>query len=320
MITSRPVCVAAAALLLAWPVIAAPGSVKKPPHVIHIVGYNDMREMLTAASAAIEQAHPDIKIDLDLPATKAAPSALIDGRAALAPMGAAMLPAEREAVRARWGNEPVEVRIAHDSLNPRALSSPVGVLVAPDNPLREIRLSAVRAAFTGAGQLRWGDLGARDDWADKPVHAYTLASDTAIGRYLLTGALVAQDFAPSCRTFHQSRDVISAVAADRYGIGLANLNHADGPVRALAITDAEGRRRLPDRATIVSGAYPFDRVLLIYARRGKDGAVEPDARLVLDFLLSRRGQAIIEGGSLGYLPLNAQERAVERRKLGFSIT
>ncbi len=286
-----------------------------PTHVIRLVGYNDMHDMLATAAAAIEQAHPGVEIALDLRSTRSAPPALIDGSAALAPMGAPMDPADRAAIRVRWGADPIEIRIAHDSLSPKALSSPTAVLVARDNPLRSITLSAVRAAFAGTAPLHWGDLGARGEWSGKPVHLYGLASDTAIGRYLLDGPLAKAAFATSYRAFHQSRDVAAAVAADRYGIGLANLNHAMGGTRALVLIDAAGHRHVPDRAEIVSGRYPFDRFLLVYARREPDGAIEPYARLILDFLLSSAGQSIISHGKLGYLPLNDTERIAERHKI-----
>lgn len=285
------------------------------PRVIRIVGYNDMREMLTAIAPRVEALHPDVRIILDLPATRAAPAALIDGRATLAPMGAEMDAVDRAALRARWGSDPAEIRVAHDSLSPGALSSPTGVLVARDNPLREMSLAMVRAAFTAATPpSRWGDLGARGAWARQPVHLYCLAPDTAIGRHLLAGPLAGAAFAPACHLFHQSRDVAAAVAADRFGIGLANLNHAGGATRALALLDASGRH-LPDRAGIMSSSYPLDRFLLVYARRDRHGAIEPDAAMVLDFLLSPVGQASIAHGTLRYLPLNPREVAVERMKL-----
>ncbi|MDB5708909.1 MAG: Phosphate binding protein [Sphingomonas bacterium] len=285
------------------------------PRVIRIIGYNDMREMLTAIAPRIEALHPDVQILLDLPATKAAPGALIGGRSTLAPMGAEMEPADRAALRARWGGDPVEIRVAHDSLSPAALSSPTGVLVARDNPLREMPLATVRTAFAAATPpAHWGDLGARGAWARQPVHLYCLAPDTAIGLHLLRGPLAGERFTPTCHFFHQSRDVAAAVAADRLGIGFANLNHAGGATRALTLVDASGRH-LPNRAGIMSGSYPLDRFLLVYARRDRRGGVEPDAAMVLDFLLSRAGQASIAQGTLGYLPLNPREVAAERLKL-----
>lgn len=285
------------------------------PHVVRIVGYNDMREMLAAAAPRITDLHPGVRIVLDLPATRAAPAALIDGRSVLAAMGAAMDPADRAALRARWGGNPLEIRVAHDSLSPAALSSPIGVIVARGNPLASLPLATVRAAFTGAAPpTRWGDLGARGAWADRPVHLYGLAPDTAIARYLLDGPLAATGFTSALRTFHQSRDVAAAVASDHFGLGITSLNRAGGATRALALSDAAGTHR-PDRAGILSGHYPLDRFLLVYVRRDGRGAIEPEAAMVLDFLLSRAGQAAIAHGTLGYLPLNPRELAMERAKL-----
>ncbi|MDH7974469.1 substrate-binding domain-containing protein [Sphingomonas sp. AR_OL41] len=301
------------ALAVSLSVGAAPA-----PQVIRIVGYNDMREMLAAAAPRIEARHPNVRIVLDLPATRAAPAALIDGSSVLAPMGAAMDPADRAALRARWGGDPLEIRVAHDSLSAAALSSPIGVIVARDNPLTSLPLATIRAAFTGtAPPARWGDLGVRGAWAAQPVHLYGLASDTAIARYLLQGPFAATGFTATVRTSRQSRDVATAVANDRFGLGITSLNRAGGATRALALSDAAGTHR-PDRAGIRSGHYPFDRFLLVYARRDRRGGIEPEAAMLLDFLLSRAGQAIIAHGTLGYLPLNRHELATERARLGVS--
>lgn len=42
-------------------------------------------------------------------------------------------------------------------------------------------------------------------------------------------------------------------------------------MKALAIVDDRGIARMPTRTGIQSGSYPFDRFLLIYARREADG-------------------------------------------------
>ena len=283
-----------------------------------IVGYNDMDEMLTLIVAAVEAEHPDLDITLDLRSTRSAPAALIAGTSLLAPMGAAMQPADRAAFRAAWGSEPVEFRVAHDSLTPGALSSLTGVLVGRFNPLRRIDLRLLRRIFAPTREApvtRWGQLGARGDWSMRTLYPVALAADTAIGAYLLTGPLHADRYRDGVRGELQSRDVAATVAADPLAIGLANLNRAGSDLRALAITDDAGVVRAPSGAGIRSGRYPLDRFLLVYARRGADGHLAPPARLALDMLLSARGQALIARGSRGYLRLNEHERSNERRKL-----
>lgn len=65
-------------------------------------------------------------------------------------------------------------------------------------------------------------------------------------------------------------------------------------------------------AGMVSGRF-----LLVYARRDRRGAIDPDAAMIIDFLPSSAGQASIARHTLGYRPLNPHEVAEEHRELQF---
>ena len=116
---------------------------------IVVVGYNDMRDMLEALVPLFAAAHPDIRIRLDLPGTRFAPSALAKGESAFAPMGAEFTPAQLAEYRAAVGADPLEFRVAHASLDPHALSGPLAVFVHRDNPLASVTVDQLRRVYTG---------------------------------------------------------------------------------------------------------------------------------------------------------------------------
>jgi phosphate transport system substrate-binding protein len=316
MIASRSPLIAAALLAVTSGGAAQP----KPDYEtadgrFRIVGYNDMDEMLLAAAKCIQGGPAGIRFEFDLKSTRAAPAALIAGRSILAPMGAEMGPADRVAFRAAWGSDPIEFRIAHDSLTRGTLSSPTGILVARVNPLRRITLDQVRHIFTdqpGRSTIStWRALGIANTADIRPVG---LAADTAIGRFVLN-ALRADRYTVRFEGMRQSHDAAAIVAADPTAIALANLNFAGPDVRALTIIDDRGIARAPTRTGIRSGGYPLDRFLLIYVRQEADGRIAPAARILLESLLSPAGQAAIGRQSRGYIPLNPRELADERIKL-----
>ena len=291
-----------------------------PDGAIRVVGYNDMDEMLEALAARYRVLHPEIRFALVLNGTRTAPPALINGSSAFAPMGAELRDADRRAYAAAWGGEPAEIRVAHDSLKPGALSSPTGVFVAAGNPLEEISLSDLQRLFAageGSDAIEsWGELGLGGSWERSPVHTVGLGSGTAIGAFILRHVLHSSAFAPSYRGFLQSRAAAAAIGHDRFSVGFANLSHAHPGIRALTLVDVSGRRSRASPEEIRSGCYPLDRFLLIYARRTRAGAVEPLAAAFLRFTLSAEGQEIIAKGSKGYLPLSQLERRHELEKLG----
>lgn len=285
---------------------------------MQVVGYNDMDEMLHALAQGLSHRCPAARFAFDLRGTRTAPPALIDGTSKFAPMGADMEDAQLARYRATRGHEPARFAIAHASLSPAALSSPTGILVHKDNPLRAISMAQLRSAFAklppGQRITRWGQLGLGGAWRDRPIHIVGLDAQTAIGALTLR-RLGTQEYADGFSGKAQSRDVAEVVARDPLALAIANLNHAGPRAPALGLLRPDGKLVVGDHAGIRSGRYPFDRHLLIYARRTPAGTIEPEAAAFLAFALSNEGQRIIGAGSRGYIPLNETERLAQRELL-----
>lgn len=282
-----------------------------PDGRVRVVGYNDMTEMMAAMGAAFTVRQPTIRFDFVLKGTRTGPPALTAGTSAFAPMGAEFTTADLAAWRAAHEADPVVVRIAHDSVDLRALSSPLGIYVNAANPLARMTMADVRRAFTD--DLDWADLGVGGVWAQRPVHPIGLAPDLALALFMQSHVLGGVPFAPGYRGVAKSRPAIEAIAADPLAIGYANISHADARVRLITLQNGPGTARHDGSARdIASGNYPLDRHLLLYAARSGRKSV---AGAFLDFALSCDGQSIVGRGSLGYQRLAPKLLAGERRHL-----
>src|SRR3989442_917364 len=193
---------------------AAPGA------TVRIVGYNDMHDMLEPIARRFELVHPDVAIELDLPGNRFAPPALAIGDSELAPMGAEFTPPQMVVYRACTGDDPIAFRVAHTSLDARALSGPLAILVHRDNPLPSLSLAQVRRAFCGAART-WGEFGLAGAWSETPIVTYGLEADTALAHDVRRRALGSADFSPALRVCAQSADVVAGVGCDPQGIGFA---------------------------------------------------------------------------------------------------
>lgn len=284
---------------------------------ISIVGYNDMREMLEALDKLFDREHPDAHFALNLKGTRTAPTALAAGRSLLAPMGAEFSAEELAAYRREVGSDPVPFRIAHDSLDPQARSAPLAIFVPAVNPLPRLTFAQLERIFAMRdSKLRWGELGLTGDFADRPVHPYGLAANTALGRFMRQHALEGRDFDKRFIGLPESPDVVREVADDPLGIGFAAMNRATHSVRIVPLSRRQGER--PSRGTradLITGRYPLDRYLLIYVRIPPGGRLDPLTRDYMHIALSREGQRVIASGHLGYLPLSDAEAAAQRAKL-----
>lgn len=266
---------------------------------IAVVGYNDMAEMLRALGARFGELHPGFRFAWDLPGTKAAPAALASGQSAFAPMGAEMTPPQLAAYAAVTHAPPLVFRIAHASLDPRALSGPLAIFVHRDNPLASLTLDELAAIFSGAEVTRG-------------LHLCGVEADAALGLFFRERVLGGRDFARAFVGLPQSAEVVKRVGEDARAIGFAAAMRATPAVKILALAPHAGAAPVAlTNENLAAGRYPLDRHLLICVRT----PLEPWIAEFLRFVLSRDGQQLIAAGSRGYLPLNAREAAAERGKL-----
>ena len=280
---------------------------------VRVVGYNDMAEMLGALGAAFTVHQPGIAFDFVLKGTRTAPLALLNRSSAFAPMGAEFTAADLSSWRVTNTSDPLVVQVAKDSLDPRALSSPLGIFVNAANPLARMTLPKLHRVLTTPG-LRWGALGLSGAWAQRPVHVLGLSPNLALSLFMRNHILGGKAITPALQGYAKSRQVVEAVAQDPLAIGFADLSHAEPRVHVLALADKpSGPWHDGSPADLQSGLYPLERQLLIYARREEMRGI-PGAFIA--FTLSCEGQAIIANGDLGYLPLDSRQLKHERKNTG----
>lgn len=270
-----------------------------PTGEISVVGYNDMREMLAALGARFTQLHPEFRFAWELSGTKAAPPALAAGRSAFAPMGAGFTPAQLAEYRQTQPVPPLVFRIAHASLDPRALSGPLAVFVHRTDPLTSLSLEELAAIFAEVDRTRG-------------LRPCGVAATAALGLFFQERVLGGRAFSAEFTGFAQSAEVIAHIAATPGAIGFAAAMRATPEVKMLALAPRAGVTPVAlTQESLAAGHWPLDRHLLICARQ----PLEPWVAEFLRFTLSRDGQALIARGTLGYLPLSEREAARERTQL-----
>jgi phosphate transport system substrate-binding protein len=319
----------AAALLLAAAAHAAvvdPALPHYAPHVVEIprdapyvssegavtvVGYNDMRDMLEPIAALFTATHPDIRFKLALPGTRFAPAALAKGESAFAPMGALFTPPQLAEYRAIRGEDPIAFRVAHASLDPRALSGPLAVFVHRDNPLASLTLDQVSRIFSGEAR-RWGDVGVEGPWSQRRITTYGLQAGTALSYAFKHSAMGARPYSSRMNGLPQSVEVVQKVSGNPDAIGFAAAMRATGGARVLPLAAQAGDAPVaPTEENIVANRYPLDRFLLIYAPH----PITPLVREFLRLVLSHEGQSAVAATPQRYLPLSAEDAAKEMAKL-----
>jgi phosphate transport system substrate-binding protein len=291
---------------------------------VTIVGYNDMTGIFAALNPIFLRMHPGVRFHIDLKGTATAAPALTVGVSALAPMGAEFSAMELEAYRSYVGADPLPIRVAHCSVNPHALSAPVGILVNRLNPIDRLTVDQVARVFTTGGLrgdvTHWGQLGLPGEWAARPIHPAGIAEEAAAGlAAFMLKKMGGGPFTPGYAGFAQSAQVVQLVGEDPAAIGFASANIVNPRTKLVAIAEGDGKYYSATAPEVVSGNYPYDRYLLIYLRRVPGEPLDPFAKEYVRLVLSSEGQQAIAQAPPHYLPLNAREISEELAKLDAPI-
>ena len=152
----------------------------------------------------------------------------------------------------------------------------VAVIVNEANSADSMSIQEVAAIFSGNATGRAWNVYARDDKSG----TYDTFKDRVLG---------SQPLVASARRFEDSRELVSAVARDRDGIGFVGLPYASG-AKVLAISEKGAVALVPNVNTVRTESYPLSRRLYLYV---PDNA-KPEAREFARFALSPAGQDVVE--------------------------
>lgn len=256
--------------LLLLAALSAATAIAQPS--LRIEGSNTFGEKLgPLLVSAFEKEHPNIDITLVSNGSGAGLSALLEGRAAIAPTSRAIDADELRLARAS------KLRLTAQSIG----SYGVIVIVNDKNPVTSLSLDQVRDIFTGK-ITNWKQVGGHD----ARIRPFILDHTSGARRGFQELAMRYNPYAASAREFRSKQAIASAVAKDTTAIGYADMGPLPPGTRALLINGIVG-----NRAAINAGLYPYARTLYLYTVRGRDN---PAARQFIRFVLSREGQHIVQ--------------------------
>jgi phosphate transport system substrate-binding protein len=165
----------------------------------------------------------------------------------------------------------------------------LAVFVNRSNPVKDLSKEQLKALYTGRVRS-WRELGGKDVKVTPMIEP--IASKRATMELVQELVNDGAPFVAGIREIDQLRDQLAEVARSEGAICVASIGFlasADpsvrANVRAILLDDTE-----PSDANIRSGAYPLSRPVLLVTRGAPIGQV----RALIEFLLSRDGQSLVE--------------------------
>lgn len=285
---------------------------------LRIWGNPEMLPLLERWEKAFQKSHPQVRFVNRLDGSDVGMAGLYTGRADIVLLGRSARASEVKAFEWIYRYQPARVEVMGGSLAQPGRSPALVAYVHRDNPVSRLSLAQIDAAFSAerlrgasAAALTWGALSLTGEWAARPVHLYTVDTESGTGRYFREEALMnsrklnwesLQEFADHVPSHDAGRQALDALAADRDGLAVA-----DGPaparVRALALQLADGASVEATRESLIARRYPLARGIYAYFNRRPGTSLDAVTSAFLAYVLSQEGQREILPGD-AYLPLN----------------
>ncbi len=295
--------------------------------ILRVAGNPEMTGVVARWAAAFQQEHPGVRIETHLTGSDTGMAALYTGMTDIALLGRAPTPSEIQAFEWIHRYKPAQIEIMTGSLDLAGKSPALVLFVHRDNPLARLTLAQLDAIFGTAHRFvpadirTWGQLGLTGDWADKPIHLYVPDAMSGTGRFFRHVVLgdsrmmnwgqlaeFSDTAVPLGRAHDAGRQIVAALAQDRYGLAVASLGFATDRVRAVPVSVAATRE------TVTARQYPLSRAVIACYNRKPGAAPDPLVREFLRYILGPAGQPAVTADH-GYLPLTAAQAAEQSRQL-----
>jgi phosphate transport system substrate-binding protein len=252
----------------------------------------------------------------------------------LTPCAREPFPGELKRFVERYGGLPLVVAVATGSYATKSGTHALAFYVHADNPLSRLTVEQAREIYIKDGTItKWGDLGLTGEWADKPIHVFSLLLFRPNGSPLgmvnyFQWRILGREAAEFRRSLYQVDDngpglehhmltnIVRQVAADRYAIGYSGFAFRQPGTKTLALAEtAAGPFYEGTHDEVARRVYPLSRTIYLAVNAPRDRPLKPAVREFLRFVLSRNGQQVLAEGTEKYLPLTPEYAAAERAKL-----
>jgi phosphate transport system substrate-binding protein len=238
--------------------------------------------------------YPSVTFTMSADGSGSAPKALLSGEANLGAMSRKIKDKEVAAFEALKFYKPYELKVALDAL---------GIIVSRQNPVNSISLPQLDAIYSDTRLcgypkpiIDWGDLSWNIPNKIEINHFDSNSGGHGLFRSMaLCEGSYRENILPS---HHTSLDMVHAVQASRFAIGLASMTVIDRSVKILKVGKSEKFPSiLPNSSSISNGLYPFTRYLYLYLDKHPDSQLEPHLVEFIKYIYSRQGQktALLKG-------------------------
>ncbi|QRK04613.1 phosphate ABC transporter substrate-binding protein [Archangium violaceum] len=257
--------------------------VKGPQGTVTVKGSDTMVILGQRWAEQYMKEHPGAKIQVTGGGSGTGIASLINGTTDIAMSSRPIKDTEKQQVRQRHPEGPVEITVAKDG---------VTFYVHETNPVEALSIPQLESIYLG-DITNWKDVGGKD----APIIVYSRENSSGTYAFVKDEVLGGEDFTVRALTLPGTAAVVHSISQEKNGIGYGGAAFAKGIKELKVSRDAQGEAIAPTEQNIQNGTYPLSRGLYFYLP-GKASGV---AKSFIDYALSPEGQQIVT--QTGYFPV-----------------
>ena len=269
------------------------------------------------------QHQPNVTIDVAPTGGGVGSKALAEGHVDFAAVTREISPADEELFVKHYGYKPLEIPVVGGSYRSYGFTDALTFFVHKENPIDHLSFEQLDAIYSKTRRrgakapiVTWGQAGLRDEWADKPIHAWGVQPWNGFEQFIRLRVLKGGEWRDDLNTEKLVIPLPDRVAADRLAIGYAGIAYLkpDIAVKRIAISASSNGPFLKGTFDeVASQTYPLARVMYFYVNRPKSKPIDPKLAEFLRFILSRDGQqAAVQDAIYTPLPLRLVQASLEQ--------
>jgi phosphate transport system substrate-binding protein len=244
-----------------------------------------------------------------------------------------LVPSETQRLTQKLGGPPLVVAVATGSYATKSGTHALAFYVNSANPLVRISIPQIREIYAPGGKItKWGHLGLTGEWADRPIHVFSVPISDPNGNPLriinylqqrvfggktgLRRSIYQVDSNGPALEQHMLNRIVREVARDRDAIGFSGFAFGAPGAKTLEVAQTDdGPWYKGTHDEVANRTYPLTRTIYLGVNQPVGKPLRPAVREFLRFILSREGQETFTEGVEKYLPLTADVAIAERAKL-----
>ncbi len=266
--------------------------------------------------------YPDVHIESPIGGSGAAGPVLTNESEDFGFIAREMMIKEETPFRKKFGYEPLAIGVAGGSYRTLAFTDALVFFVNKDNPLDRLSFAQIDAIYSKTRKrgypediTRWGQLGLKGEWADKPIHLVGVKIENGFEHFLQQRVLDYGEWKENIEVRDTVIPLSDIVAANKYAIGYAGFAYVKPGVKTLAIArDAKGPYYKGTLEEVAAQKYPLSRYIYIYVNKRPGKPLDPKLVEFVKFTLSRQGQEDVAKDGI-FLPLPAADARAQLAKL-----